>query len=79
MPDKEKNNETDIPGCLSESLMHANEMQAVVVLSITRDGGIMTAWSASYAERLAIAKHFNRAMDIEMDDMIDGGEDIGDG
>jgi hypothetical protein len=66
----------DIAGCLSDSLMHANEMQAVVVLSITKTGAIMTAWSASYAERLAVAKHFHRAMDYEMDAMIEEGESI---
>lgn len=69
---KESDRESkNVAGCISESLMNANDMQAVVVISITKDGYVMTSWAATFAERIAMAAHFRKAIDMEMEDSID--------
>jgi hypothetical protein len=68
---KEEQEDKGIVGCISESLMNANDMQAVAVLSITKDGSIMTSWAATFPERIALATHFKKAIDMEMENSID--------
>lgn len=66
-----KEEDKGVIGCISESLMNANDMQAVAIISIDKNGSIITSWAATFAERIAMATHFRKAIDMEMEDSID--------